>query len=95
MKKNIKKDTYPLVLVLWRDAYSQSGEMDADGVLKDWGDSSMWVKTVGLLVKKDDKNIGILTEWYPEDDASFCRALTIIPTSLVEHMDYLVKKMEV
>lgn len=72
----------PLVLVIWRDAWFDFEESDADDARSDY-----LVTTVGFLVRRGPRFVSIAQEILPDGDGF--RAITHIPVAVVETMSTL------
>jgi hypothetical protein len=73
---------YPLVLVLWHDAY-----FDFDQEAPEDSRPDYLVHTVGFLVSDGPRFVSIAQEVLPDDDGF--RAVTHIPVSIVERITTL------
>jgi hypothetical protein len=73
---------HPLVLVIWRDAYFDFDQHDADDVRPDY-----LVHTVGFLLTEGPRFVSLAQEVLPDGDGY--RAVTHIPLSIVERIQRL------
>ena len=71
--------TQPLVLVIWRDAFFDFDQSNADDIRPDY-----LVHTVGFLLAEGPKFVSLAQEVLPDGDGF--RAVTHIPMSIVEHI---------
>ena len=74
---------YPLVLVVWRDAWFDADQQDT----KEWR-ADYLVHTVGYLVREDKGIVSIASEVLPEGDGF--RAVTHIPRAIIKSVTTLV-----
>ena len=74
--------TQPLVLVIWRDAFFDFDQSDAEDVRPDY-----LVHTVGFLVAEGPRFVSLAQEILPDGDGF--RAVTHIPMSIVERIERL------
>jgi hypothetical protein len=72
-------DLHPLVLVIWRDAYFDFDQRDAEDPRPDY-----LVHTVGFLLSEGPKFVSLAQEVLPDGDGY--RAVTHIPLSIVERI---------
>ncbi len=72
----------PLVLVIWRDAYFDFDQRDAEETRPDY-----LVHTVGFLLSEGPKFVSLAQEVLPDGDGY--RAVTHIPLSIVERITRL------
>jgi len=70
---------HPMVLVIWRDAFFDFDQSDADDVRPDY-----LVHTIGFLLAEGPKFISLAQEILPDGDGF--RAVTHIPLSIVERV---------
>src|SRR4026209_1667692 len=70
---------HPLVLVIWRDAFFDFDQSNADDIRPDY-----LVHTVGFLLAEGPKFVSLAPEVLPDGDGF--RAVTHIPMSIVEHI---------
>jgi hypothetical protein len=70
---------HPLVLVIWRDAFFDFDQSNADDIRPDY-----LVHTVGFLLAEGPKFVSLAQEVLPDGDGF--RAVTHIPMSIVEHI---------
>jgi hypothetical protein len=70
---------YPLVLVIWRDAFFDFDQSDPDDVRPDY-----LVHTVGFLLAHGPKFVSLAQEVLPDGDGF--RAVTHIPLSIIERI---------
>src|SRR3954454_5055130 len=68
---------HPTVLVVWRDAFFDFDQSDAEDIRPDY-----LVHTVGLLVAEGPRFVSLEQEILPDGDG--VRALTYAPVSIVE-----------
>jgi len=73
---------HPLVLVIWRDAFFDFDQTNADDIRPDY-----LVHTVGFLLAEGPKFVSLAQEVLPDGDGF--RAVTHIPLSIVERIVYL------
>ena len=73
---------HPLVLVIWRDAYFDFEQREADDTRPDY-----LVHTAGFLLSEGPRFISLAQEILPDDDGY--RAVTHIPVVLVERITQL------
>ena len=73
---------HPTVLVIWRDAFFDFEESDPQDCRTDY-----LVRTVGFLVNEGPRFLSIAQEILPDGDGF--RAVTHIPTSIVERIERL------
>ena len=72
----------PPVLVIWRDAFFDFDQSDAEDIRPDY-----LVHTVGFLVAEGPKFVSLAQEILPDGDGF--RAVTHIPMSIVERIERL------
>ena len=70
---------HQLVLVIWRDAFFDFDQADADDIRPDY-----LVHTVGFLIAQGPKFVSLAQEVLPDGDGY--RAVTHIPLSIVERI---------
>ena len=70
---------HPLVLVIWRDAFFDFDQSNADDIRPDY-----LVHTVGFLLAEGPKFVSLAQEVLPDGDGF--RAVTHIPLSIVERI---------
>jgi len=73
---------HPTVLVIWRDAFFDFDQSDAEDIRPDY-----LVHTVGFLVAEGPRFVSLAQEILPDGDGF--RAVTHIPTSIVERIERL------
>ncbi len=73
---------FPLVLVIWRDAWFDFEELDPEDARADY-----LVSTVGFLVKRGPRFVSVAQEVLPDGDGF--RAVTHIPVAVVEKISPL------
>ena len=73
---------HPLVLVIWRDAYFEFDQHEADDVRPDY-----LVHTVGFLLAEGPRFVTLAQEVLPDGDGY--RAVTHIPLAIVERVQRL------
>ena len=73
---------HPTVLVIWRDAFFDYDQSDADDIRPDY-----LVHTVGFLVAEGPRFVSLAQEILPDGDGF--RAVTHIPMSIVERVERL------
>jgi hypothetical protein len=73
---------HPLVLVIWRDAFFDFDQTNADDIRPDY-----LVHTVGFLLAEGPKFVSLAQEVLPDGDGF--RAVTHIPLSIVERIVHL------
>jgi hypothetical protein len=73
---------HPTVLVIWRDAFFDYDQSDADDIRPDY-----LVHTVGFLVSEGPRFVSVAQEILPDGDGF--RAVTHIPMSIVERLERL------
>ena len=73
---------HPTILVIWRDAFFDFDQSDADDIRPDY-----LVHTVGFLVAEGPKFVSLAQEILPDGDGF--RAVTHIPMSIVERIERL------
>jgi len=73
---------HPTVLVIWRDAFFDFDQADAEDIRPDY-----LVHTVGFLVAEGPRFVSLAQEILPDGDGF--RAVTHIPTSIVERIERL------
>ena len=73
---------HPTVLVIWRDAFFDFDQSDAEDIRPDY-----LVHTVGFLVAEGPKFVSLAQEILPDGDGF--RAVTHIPMSIVERIERL------
>ncbi|HEX3300908.1 MAG TPA: hypothetical protein VHW68_12475 [Actinomycetota bacterium] len=73
---------HPTVLVIWRDAFFDFDQSDAEDIRPDY-----LVHTVGFLVAEGPRFVSLAQEILPDGDGF--RAVTHIPMSIVEHIERL------
>jgi hypothetical protein len=78
---------HPLVLVIWRDAFFDFDQSNADDIRPDY-----MVHTVGFLLAEGPKFVSLAQEVLPDGDGF--RAVTHIPMSIVEHIVRLGPSLE-
>lgn len=74
--------TYPLVEVLWRDAFFDFDQKQEEPDREDY-----IVSTIGHLIGRDETWVHLAAEVLPDGDGF--RAVTHIPVSIVETTNYL------
>ena len=78
---------HPLVLVIWRDAFFDFDQSNADDIRPDY-----LVHTVGFLLAEGPKFVSLAQEVLPDGDGF--RAVTHIPQSIVERIVRLGPSLE-
>ena len=73
---------HPMVLVIWRDAFFDFDQSDAEDIRPDY-----LVHTVGFLLAQGPKFVSLAQEVLPDGDGF--RAVTHIPMSIVERIERL------
>jgi len=73
---------HPTVLVIWRDAFFDFDQSDAEDIRPDY-----LVHTVGFLVAEGPRFVSLAQEILPDGDGF--RAVTHIPMSIVERVERL------
>jgi hypothetical protein len=73
---------HPPVLVIWRDAFFEFDQSDAEDVRPDY-----LVHTMGFLVAEGPRFVSLAQEILPDGDGF--RAVTHIPMSIVERVERL------
>ena len=73
---------FPLVLVIWRDAWFDFEELDPEDARADY-----LVSTVGFLVQRGPRFVSVAQEVLPDGDGF--RAVTHIPLAVVEKISPL------
>jgi len=73
---------HPTVLVVWRDAFFDFDQSDAEDIRPDY-----LVHTVGFLVAEGPRFVSLAQEILPDGDGF--RAVTHIPMSIVERIERL------
>ena len=73
---------HPTVLIVWRDAFFDFDQSDAEDVRPDY-----LVHTVGFLVAEGPRFVSLAQEIRPDGDGF--RAVTHIPMSIVERIERL------
>jgi hypothetical protein len=73
---------FPLVLVIWRDAWFDFEELDPEDARADY-----LVSTVGFLVQRGPRFVSVAQEVLPDGDGF--RAVTHIPVAVVEQISPL------
>ena len=73
---------HPTVLVIWRDAFFDFDQADAEDIRPDY-----LVHTVGFLVAEGPRFVSLAQEILPDGDGF--RAVTHIPMSIVERIERL------
>jgi hypothetical protein len=73
---------HPTILVIWRDAFFDFDQSDAEDVRPDY-----LVHTVGFLVAEGPRFVSLAQEILPDGDGF--RAVTHIPLSIVERIERL------
>jgi hypothetical protein len=73
---------HPTVLVVWRDAFFDFDQSDAEDIRPDY-----LVHTVGFLVAEGPRFVSLAQEILPDGDGF--RAVTHIPMSIVERVERL------
>jgi hypothetical protein len=73
---------HPTVLIVWRDAFFDFDQSDAEDVRPDY-----LVHTVGFLVAEGPRFVSLAQEILPDGDGF--RAVTHIPMSIVERIERL------
>ena len=73
---------HPTVLVIWRDAFFDFDQSDAEDIRADY-----LVHTVGFLVAEGPRFVSLAQEILPDGDGF--RAVTHIPLSIVERIERL------
>ena len=73
---------HPLVVVIWRDAFFDFDQSNADDIRPDY-----MVHTVGFLLADGPKFVSLAQEVLPDGDGF--RAVTHIPRSIVEQVVHL------
>ncbi|HEV8087168.1 MAG TPA: hypothetical protein VGQ50_00690 [Actinomycetota bacterium] len=73
---------HPTVLVIWRDAFFDFDQSDAEDIRPDY-----LVHTVGFLVSEGPRFVSLAQEILPDGDGF--RAVTHIPMSIVERVERL------
>jgi hypothetical protein len=73
---------HPTVLVIWRDAFFDFDQSDAEDTRPDY-----LVHTVGFLVSEGPRFVSLAQEILPDGDGF--RAVTHIPMSIVERVERL------
>ena len=73
---------HPTVLIVWRDAFFDFDQSDAEDIRPDY-----LVHTVGFLVAEGPRFVSLAQEILPDGDGF--RAVTHIPTSIVERIERL------
>jgi hypothetical protein len=77
-----ERPEFPLVLVIWRDAWFDFDEPDPEDARADY-----LVSTVGFLVRQGQRFVSVAQEVLPDGDGF--RAVTHIPTAVVEKITQL------
>ena len=73
---------FPLVLVIWRDAWFDFEELDPEDARADY-----LVSTVGFLVRRGPRFVSVAQEVLPDGDGF--RAVTHIPVAVLEKISPL------
>lgn len=84
------RENYPLVQLVWLDAWTD----DHEGDPSDWPEDCV-VTTVGYLVRKTDKLVSVAAEivHLPDEDDGF-RSVTHVPMAWTTAVNYLTSEAD-
>lgn len=82
MAKSTAVETKPIAIVVWDDAHGTSTKDISEANL-DQAHSPCVMKTMGWLLKQDEKGVSVAAEVYYDENVAYYRGHTFIPAPMV------------